>query len=205
MIKALIFDMGGVLIRTIDTGPRLSICEKYGITRDELEGELFFSQSTADAEKGLKTDEEHYRTAMKNLGIDESQEKDFTDRFWGGDRMDYELLDKIAQYRKKVKTGLLSNAMKGTRKSIQERFGSIEYAFDVVIFSAEIGMRKPGKEIYDYILDLLDAKPHEAIFVDDLYDNIIGAREAGLHTVHFKSTEQAITEVERLMEKFGSP
>ncbi|HMN12225.1 MAG TPA: HAD family phosphatase [Bellilinea sp.] len=199
MIKAVIFDMGGVLIRTVDHTPRLSICDRYGISRKDLEGELFFSRSTEDAEKGLKTDQEHYLTAMANLGIPAEEEKTFTDLFWGGDRMDYDLLDKIADYRKTMKTGLLSNAMKGTRKSIEERFGSIAYAFDYVIFSAEIGMRKPNPEIYHHILELVDAKPEEAIFVDDLLDNVEGANRVGIHGVHFKNPDQAIAEVEALI------
>ena len=62
-----------------------------------------------------------------------------------------------------------------------------------------MGLRKPDKRIFKLILERLEVEPQEAIFVDDFAENVAGAAKSGLHTVHFKSREQAIAEVKRLL------
>ena len=58
--KAVIWDMGGVLLRTDDGGPRTQLAERFGMTRAELEEIVFGIESCEKAEAGLITEEEHY-------------------------------------------------------------------------------------------------------------------------------------------------
>ncbi|XP_063771095.1 bifunctional epoxide hydrolase 2 [Pseudophryne corroboree] len=70
--------------------------------------------------------------------------------------------------------------------------------FDLVIESCRIGMRKPETRIYEYALKMLEAKPSETIFLDDIGANLKPARDLGISTVLVRDTEKALKELEQL-------
>ncbi len=72
----------------------------------------------------------------------------------------------------------------------------VDEIFDVVVDSAFVGSRKPEPRIYEITLERLGTAPAETLFVDDVEINCQGARELGMTAVHFRSTEQAIEEIE---------
>ena len=72
----------------------------------------------------------------------------------------------------------------------------VDEIFHVVIDSAFVGSRKPERRIYEITLEQLGVAPKDALFVDDIELNCTAAAELGLHTVWFRSTEQAIAEIE---------
>jgi putative hydrolase of the HAD superfamily len=77
----------------------------------------------------------------------------------------------------------------------------VDEIFDVVVDSAFVGSRKPEHRIYQITLDRLEASPGEALFVDDVEINCEGARELGIAAVRFRSTEQAIEEIEAALPR----
>lgn len=72
----------------------------------------------------------------------------------------------------------------------------VDEIFQVVVDSAFVGTRKPEPEIYRLTLDRLEVPADACVFVDDVEMNCDAAREAGMRTVHFQATEQAIAEIE---------
>ena len=72
----------------------------------------------------------------------------------------------------------------------------VEEIFSVVVDSAFVGLRKPEPEIYALTLERLGVEAPAALFVDDIELNCDAAREAGMRAVWFRSTEQAIEEIE---------
>ena len=195
MIKVVIFDMGGVLLRTFDSAPREALAQRYGVTLRQLFDIIFISESSQQAERGEKSDADHWTWALNQLRVAPEDRADFIRQWWAGDRMDYDLLEFINNLRPDVRTGLLSNAWLGTRANITKHWGSLDPYFDVVIFSAETGMRKPAPELFRWLLEKLGANPEEAIFVDDYGENIKAAQALGLRTVKFCSADQAKQEV----------
>ncbi|HZW04315.1 MAG TPA: HAD family phosphatase [Anaerolineaceae bacterium] len=193
-IKAVIFDMGGVLLRTEDAAPRLALASRYGLSREALEQLVFASETSVAAERGELSEDEHFRRISKQLGIDEEAIPAFYQTFWQGDRMDVKLVDFIRSLRQQYKTALLSNAWDGTRAAVKAIYDFSD-AFDVLIFSAEVGMRKPDPAIYRYIVEQLGVRPDEALFVDDVAQNVEGARQAGLRAVQFRDRGQAQRDV----------
>jgi putative hydrolase of the HAD superfamily len=77
----------------------------------------------------------------------------------------------------------------------------VDEIFDVVVDSAFVGSRKPERRIYQITLERLEASPGEALFVDDIEVNCEGARELGIAAVRFRSTEQAIEEIEAALPR----
>ncbi len=75
----------------------------------------------------------------------------------------------------------------------------VDEIFDVVVDSAFVGFRKPEKEIYELTLQRLGVNPAEALLVDDIEINCDAARQLGMQAVWFRSTEQAVAEIEQAL------
>jgi len=89
-------------------------------------------------------------------------------------------LEKLKSMHKK--TGLISNA------DVTEVYAwprsPIKDYFDITVFSCEVGLVKPDREIYQYALNKLNEKPENAIFVGDGGSNeLVGAKQAGISTI----------------------
>jgi putative hydrolase of the HAD superfamily len=72
----------------------------------------------------------------------------------------------------------------------------VDELFSVVVDSAFVGTRKPDRRIYELTLEGLEVAPGAALLVDDIEVNCDAARELGIEAVWFRSTEQAIEEIE---------
>jgi len=76
----------------------------------------------------------------------------------------------------------------------------IDEIFDVVVDSAFVGTRKPEPRIYEITLERVGATAGEAVFIDDIEANCDGARAVGIRSVWFRSTDQAIAEIETALD-----
>ena len=72
----------------------------------------------------------------------------------------------------------------------------VDEIFDAVVDSAFVGSRKPEPRIYEITLERLGASPGATVFIDDVEVNCDGARQLGITAVRFRSTEQAIEDIE---------
>ncbi len=86
---------------------------------------------------------------------------------------------------KKYKIGVIANQSPGTKERLAQR-GIIQY-IDLVVASAEEGVAKPDKRIFEIALERGSCKPGEAVMIGDRIDNdIIPANLLGLHTIWVK-------------------
>ena len=69
--------------------------------------------------------------------------------------------------------------------------GSIVEAFDEVILSFEVGLRKPDSAIYREALRRVDVEPDRAVFVDDQQEYCDGAAAIGIPTYLIDRTGDA--------------
>jgi epoxide hydrolase-like predicted phosphatase len=72
----------------------------------------------------------------------------------------------------------------------------VDEIFEVVVDSAFVGTRKPEPRIYELTLERLGVDAAASLMIDDLEINCEGARQVGMHAVQFRSTEQAIEEIQ---------
>ena len=199
MIRAVIFDFGGVLVRTEDQSPRRELAERLGITRQQMYYLMFDSPSAQQASLGKITATQHMEAIRAALGIPADEFLSVPGAFWSGDRLDREMVEYIRSLRTHVKTALLSNAWDDLRGVLTESW-KIADAFDEIVISAEVGIAKPDPRIYQLLLERLLVSPEEAVFVDDFSENIQGARSVGLHTIRFQSPQQALAELEIMLD-----
>ncbi len=200
-LKAVIFDLGGVIVRTQDQGPRTRLAQSLGMTYAELDQFVFHGGpdgSSGRATLGQISEEDHWRNVLQALNLPESELPRVRREFFGGDQVDRDLVALIRSLRPRYKTGLISNAWDGLRAYIErERFDD---AFDHMVISAEVGIAKPAPEIYHYALDKLDVVAEESVFLDDFSDNIKAARDVGMKTIHFMDPEKGIRQLKNLIE-----
>lgn len=200
-IRAIYFDLGGVLLRTEDRAPRARLAGECGLTYEEIERIVFGAgrcDTAARASLGAVTEEAHWVSVTRRLGLPLTERPRVQEAFFGGDRVDWTLIAFLREARKTRKTGLISNAWEGLRRWIRSQ--QFEDAFDHLTISAEVGMVKPMPGIYHHALNALGAQPEEAVFVDDFSENIEACRKLGMHGILFRSPEQTLTELQRLLE-----
>ncbi len=197
-IRAVIWDMGGVLLRTEDHKSRERQAEKLGLSRDKLEEMVFWGDYGSRAQLGEYTVEQHKENLRRVFDITSEEMTHFWEEFWAGDRVDMELIEYIRSLRSRYKTCLLSNAFSNLRRVIDEVWNFSD-AFDEIIISAEVGLVKPDDRIYRLALDRLNVNPEEAVFIDDFLQNIEAARLINMKVVHFENSQQARTDLENLL------
>ena len=196
-IKALYFDLGGVIVRTEDKTLRTELGQRFGMSYNEMDKFVFGCETAKKASIGLITEEQHWRDVARRLSVPENEWKSIADVFFGGDRIDRNLLAFIQSVRPGLKTGVISNAWDGLRAYMKEQ-GFLD-PFDEVIVSAEVGIVKPDPRIYQLALEKLGVQPSEAVFVDDMPENIAACEALGMQGVHFRSAEQAIADIKTLL------
>jgi len=194
--KAVIWDMGGVLLQMIDDRSRRELAARYGMALGDLNEVVFNSETARLATAGAITEEEHWRQVGKILGVSPTDLHNFQLQFWAGNQLDTRLIEYIQLLRGKYQTALLSNAWSGARRALTEYFDCL-HVFDHIVISAEVMLAKPDPAIYLEVLKRLAVEPYQAVFVDDLRENIETANRLGMHGILFQNTDQAIADVER--------
>ena len=184
MIKAVIFDVGGVLLRTQDHGPRRRWERQLGLQDWESEQIVFSGEMGTAAQQGVMDDGELWTWIGRHLQLEDEQLKQFRQDFWSGDVLDEELINLIRRLRAEYQTAIISNATDYLRRLLENEH-KIADAFDLVVCSAEEKVMKPDSEIYLRTLQRLEREPQEAVFIDDNLDNVSAARNLGMWTIHY--------------------
>ena len=120
------------------------------------------------------------------------------DVFFGQDQLDDELMDYIRRLHQTYKTALLSNAWDDLRQTLHQRW-NIAGLFDTMIISAEVKIGKPDPRIFHLAVEHLEVQPAEAVFVDDVYENVEAARREGLQAMQYQALDQTLDELKRLL------
>lgn len=199
-IKALIFDFGGVLLRTMSQEPRDRLAVRLGLSREELLSIVFDSEESQLEQLGRISPDVRWRRLAQDLGLRSEQEVEaFQTEFFAADALDVELIAYLRRMRGPYKTALLSNAWADLADWLRTRF-HIEDCFDVTVISAAVHMMKPDPAIYHYTLSQLQVAPQEAVFVDDSRPNVEAAAALGIHAIQFTTREAVLEELEALLQ-----
>jgi len=201
MIKAIVFDVGGVLLRTEDSSSRRCLEEKYQLPQNSIDELVFNSEAAQSSTIGQASQEAVWAHVAKTLALDDYELLDFIKAFWAGDRIDQSLINFLEDCRPKFKTALLSNAWAGTRKILEEDYGIKEVkTVDHILISAEFGVAKPDTQIYQILANTLKLPFKQILFIDDFIENIEAAQQLGIQTIHYQPGMDLINRVKSLLD-----
>jgi len=196
-IRAVFFDLGGVILRTEYQAPRQHLAEKLGMEYDDLVKVVFDSESGYKASLGAITPDVHWAAVLKRLKRPASELEAIRHEFFAGDIIDRTLVNFLRSLRGTYKTGLISNAWGDLREFIvREKFDD---AFDHMIISAEVGAVKPEAKIYQIALEQAGVQANEAVFVDDFAVNVDGCEKVGMQGIYFQDTVSTLQQLKELL------
>ncbi len=184
MIKAIIFDVGGVLVRTANRSRRNALEQRLGLQPGESEIIVFNGEMGLKAQRGAITTLELWQWIQQHLRLTDEEFLAFRQDFWGGDQLDTALIDLIRRLKTRYQTAIISNAADNLNQTLTVDYPMAD-AFDLIVGSAYEKIMKPDRVIFERTLARLGRQPEEAIFIDDFAHNIEGARAVGLQTIHF--------------------
>ena len=196
-IRAVFFDLGGVIVRTEYQSPRERLAERLGMEYEDLDRIVFDSETGRQASIGTITSLQHWEAVMKRLKRPYEEMNAIRDEFFAGDIVDRQILDFLRSLRGTYKTGLISNAWSDLRDYLVRE--KMDDAFDHIIISAEVGVAKPEPKIFQVALDQAGTSPNEAVFVDDFHLNIEGCEKVGIKGIHFKDAQSTLEQLKLLL------
>jgi putative hydrolase of the HAD superfamily len=197
-VKAVIFDVGGVLLQTVDRSALRRWEARLGLKNGELAREVFSSPTSWRASIGLVTGADVWMelACLYRLHVNEVYE--LAQDIFAAEGVDERMAAFIGSLRPRFKTALLSNAWPEARQSLHVRRG-LGAVSDMLILSSEERLMKPDTRIYQLAAERLGVAPEEALFVDDDLSNVEGARDAGMRIIHYTTREAALHELVGLL------
>ena len=130
--RALIWDMGGVLVRNMDPTIRGRQAAPYGMTYMDLENLFFGNEVAYKASIGQATEADSWNFVQKKLNIPAEKMPEFREVFYSCDKFDEDLYTFTLQLKPRYQIGLLSNAYPETRASLARRFPHFYDLFDAL-------------------------------------------------------------------------
>ena len=197
-IRAVVLDIGGVLEYTPPTGHTAAWEAELGLAAGELDGRM--ADVWRGGSLGTISEREVHDALAERLSLSPAD----LERFMAGVWEEYvgSLTDELTEWftglRPRYRTGIISNSFVGAREQEEQRYGFAART-DVIVYSHEVGIRKPDPAIYLLACDRLGVRPAEAVFLDDKEVAVEGARAVGMAAVLFRDNAQAIGEIEALL------
>ena len=203
-IEAVITDFGGVL-----TSPLRDTFEEFqresGISPQAL-GEAMAAVAARDGanplvelETGRMTESRFLRSLGDELSSAFERRielRGFGDQYFQNLHPNERVIDYMRELRGRgYKLAICTNNVREWERMWRAKL-PVDEIFEVVVDSAFVGTRKPEPEIYEITLQRLGVSAASSLFVDDLEHNCEGARAVGIRAIWFRSSEQAIDEIE---------
>lgn len=197
-IRAVVFDIGGVLEITPDLGVTRRWETRLGLPAGTLSERMHDVWAAGGV--GTITEDGIHRAITDRLGLDERDRMAFMTDVWRQylGTANKELIEYARRLRPRYRTGILSNSFVGAREREQAAYG-FEDLVDEIVYSHEAGMNKPDPRIYALLCSRLGVQPEETVFADDTDECVVGARAAGLHALRYQENAQVIGEIEDLL------
>jgi epoxide hydrolase-like predicted phosphatase len=199
MIKAVLFDYGGVLTAAGGKGSVQKIVSKHHkvdienvdiedlidpLRRGKISGTEFFAKLAERYHSNDPLSEEQF-----------FEMHDLTKK----SALVYELAENLRKHG--IKTGILSNIFQFNADLLRK--AGLYDGFDPLILSCEVKTAKPDIEIYELAVRELGVKPDEIIFVDDQEKCWPSAQRLGMKIVKAVSPEQIVHDVKALIRQDG--
>jgi len=202
LIKAVVFDFGGVLYHQPDMKMARRLQAMLGLQNDPLISAMLASPNDSefitDILVGKIAEHEMWTMLAHRMKVNVDLLDKLRQYLMSRKRLNKELANFLGGLRPRYKTAILSNAGSDARRTFTEIYG-LNHVADEMIISAEERVAKPDHRIYQITVERLGIKPGEIVFLDDLIENVDAATRMGIHAVHFQNNTQAIAAVQNYL------
>jgi HAD superfamily hydrolase (TIGR01509 family) len=186
MINWFLFDLGNTLIKLAYERVLENICRRATISRDELVELLEEPGGYRELERGAVSFEKFHgflRERAEYRGSLEDFHALWSDFFDGPIAGMEDVLERV---RERYRVAFISNSNEVHAEVIPKKFAALFRPEDRIILSHRFKVAKPDPELFHRALEVIGSKPGEAVFVDDLLENVIAARSIGLLSYQFR-------------------
>jgi len=207
-IKAIIFDVGGVLVigaqlkkSKYDGMFHHTTVHEYIAKRLKISLDQWFDaidttyaktiEGKISRAKALKIISRNVKVSVKRL------EKIALKAYKKNFKQNKQLFKKAFELKKKgYKIAVLSDQWYLSKEALMP--AKLYKKFDEVVVSCDVGMRKPNPKMYKLILKRLKLQAKQVLFIDNQEWNIKPAKKIGENTILFKNNEQLFKELDKL-------
>jgi putative hydrolase of the HAD superfamily len=208
VIEALVSDFGGVLtLPLMDAFWKAN--EQSGIPPEALRAAMALAAEREPEPPLFRLERGQMSAGEFFSGLSERLEevigravdtRDYASRLMAAMQPNEPLLSYYRALRRErgIRLAVLTNNVREWQPYWRGAWG-IDDLFELVVDSSFEGVRKPEPEIYARTLSRLDLPGEACVFVDDLEVNLPPAAALGMHTVHYRNTAQAISEIDSVI------
>ena len=195
MIKAIIFDLNGVFVRSPYLSDRFE--KKFGVSGKEFLPALKEIMTKA-RKPNAGNSFNYWKPYLKKWGINLTEEQ-FFDFWFSAEKEEPEMVEFVKKLKEDrgVKIFILSNNFIERANYYKKTFPFLEEIFDKVYYSWQTGFVKPDPEAHKNLLAENNLKPEECIYFDDSKKNIEVAKKLGIQSYIF----EGIDSVEKILDK----
>jgi epoxide hydrolase-like predicted phosphatase len=193
-ITGVIFDLGGVVVDWNNSITYRYIEDKYRIPAEDFK--RIAESGMPDVQRGVISEESWMSMVFRHFGDLPNDYENIWEKTFAAAKFNEQVLElvkglKLGGY----KVAALSNIEPSRARWLRQH--RIEDYFDTVIFSCEVGLRKPDLpdshmdgRIYELILSQLRLKSEECLFMDDNSNCLMAANAIGIKTILFENVAQ---------------
>jgi putative hydrolase of the HAD superfamily len=190
-IRAIIFDIGRVLIRLDIQRAKAGLAARLSLTPEELWSAIEKDPRWQDWQEGRMSARKWHLHLSKRLGIP-LDFKQFID-VWNSalDPQPIHANGLFEGLAKRYRLCLLSNTDPIHVARLESSYEFLQYfPKNQRVYSCSLGASKPNPLIYRAALRACRVRAEEAVYIDDIAAYVEAARRLGLSGIHFQSTEQ---------------
>lgn len=195
-ISTIIFDIGNVILNFDYLRAAHRLADETGLSLDQVKEHFYFSTWERAYSRGEMSSEDFYAKIKKDLRLEMSFERFaaiWNDIFW----LNEVTADVIQRLKGNYKLACISNTNDLHYRYWRESFKVLDL-IEVFFPSHEVGLRKPSGEIFHLVIAKMKFDPKEALFIDDMPENVEAAKHAGFNAVLFKTSS-----IEKELKKAG--
>jgi len=201
-IRAVVFDLGGVLERIDDFDAVVSAAwhERLGMSPEEFRAALDDVDPFRLSETGQMSEAEWAARCGSYLHLSPAQQREFAADVWDWycGELDEELVAFAASLKSRARTAIISNSVDGAKREELSRY-ALDEIFDPIIYSHEVGLAKPDPAIFELACSLMDVPPTEMIFVDDVPGHVTAAQGLGIHAIAHRTTPETMAKINSVL------
>lgn len=195
-VKAILFDMGNVLVFFDAKRSSKAFSEAVGVPEDKVWKTFFVSDLERSYTRGEISSEDFYRRVSEHF----PSKLDFAAfaRLWNDIFTENREIDPLLRkLKKRYPLYLISNTNDLHFEHIKTEFRILDH-FTKCFPSHLVGHRKPDRAMFEHVLQEIKLRPEQTIFIDDIDEFLRSAESIGIRGIKFTSHAALEQELKRL-------